>query len=189
VRTARPDHAPLRTHAVRRGVIALAWASVGVTGVELAMERHWQTSVQVIPWVALAAVAVALTLLARGARTAVVRAIAIAVLVVAAVGVLEHVVANHDAGPLDQRYASRWASMTAASQWWTAATGGVGPAPPLAPAVLAGAAALVLLATVEGGPADAPVPPAPSRSAGRETRVTPRWRTRPAAAARRSAAP
>jgi hypothetical protein len=53
---------------------------------------------------------------------------------------------NHDSGPLDQRYADTWESMPATQQWWYAATKTVGPAPTLAPGVLAQTSLLLLLA-------------------------------------------
>ena len=64
-----------------------------------------------------------------------------------AFGIFEHVKANYDAGPLDRRYAARWETMSEPSRWWTAASGGVGPSPPLAPAVMAQAALCLALAT------------------------------------------
>jgi hypothetical protein len=77
-----------------------------------------------------------------------VRAIVVLVFVVSAFGVFEHVDANYDAAPLDFRYGDKWPTMSAADRWWTAATGGVGPSPPLVPAVLAQAALCLGLATI-----------------------------------------
>ena len=62
--------------------------------------------------------------------------------------IFEHVRENHDAGPLNRHYSATWDTRSAASQWWLAATKRVGPAPPLAPAVLAESALALLLATV-----------------------------------------
>ena len=56
--------------------------------------------------------------------------------------------ANHSAGALDIRYADTWEQMSAVAQWWAAASGGVGPAPSLAPGVLAFTAAALLAATL-----------------------------------------
>ena len=68
---------------------------------------------------------------------------------IAAFGMFEHVRANHDAGPLDARYSVRWEMMSARAQWWVAVSKGVGPSPPLAPAVLAQAALCLGLATLQ----------------------------------------
>jgi hypothetical protein len=75
------------------------------------------------------------------------RAVALTVVVVAAFGIFEHVKANYDARPLDRRFSTRWQTMSEPSRWWAAASGGVGPSPALAPAVLAQAAACLALAT------------------------------------------
>jgi len=140
---------------LRRCFVALAGAGVVGTGVELALSRHWTQSVQLVPWVALAAIVVALVLLlARpgpGTLRAV-RALAVAVVLTAGFGVFEHVLANYDAAPLDFRYTARWATMSAASRWWAAASQSVGPSPTLAPGVLAQSALCVLFATL-GHPA------------------------------------
>jgi len=66
----------------------------------------------------------------------------------ALVGFGFHVVENLDAGPLDRNYAATWDSMSSLDQWFTAVTGGVGPAPTLAPGVLVEMGLGLLLATV-----------------------------------------
>jgi hypothetical protein len=63
-------------------------------------------------------------------------------------GVLAHVRANYAAGPLDFRYETRWASMSAPDRWWTAVSDTVGHSPTLAPGALALAAGCLVLATV-----------------------------------------
>lgn len=70
------------------------------------MERHWKSSVQLIPWFVLAAIAAGVVLLVAQPRPATVwtvRAIVAVVFVIAAFGMFAHVRANHDAGPLDAR--------------------------------------------------------------------------------------
>ena len=53
-----------------------------------------------------------------------------------------------DAGVLDFHYTATWPTMSEVERWWLAATGGVGPSPSLAPASLAFAALLLLLASI-----------------------------------------
>jgi hypothetical protein len=136
---------------LRRGLLGLAaLTTIGIT-LELITERHWTQPVQLIAWVALALLAVAIVLVlrhrsARQVRGA--RALAVLVVVSAAVGVWRHIVANYDAAPLDYRYAQTWAGMSELARWWLAAHKGVGPSPPLAPGALAQAGLCVLLATV-----------------------------------------
>ena len=142
---------------LRCGLLALCGAGVLGTAVELAMLRHWTSALQLVPWAALVPVGIALAaLIIRPDRTTVTaaRAVALTVVAVAAFGIFEHVKANYDAGPLDRRYATRWDTMAEPSRWWTAASGGVGPSPALAPAVLAQAAACLALATAHHAAAD-----------------------------------
>jgi hypothetical protein len=77
-----------------------------------------------------------------------VRTLAVVALVVSTTGVALHVIENLDAGPLDRAYAATWDTMSPLAQWWTAITGGVGPAPVLAPGALAEIALALALGTV-----------------------------------------
>jgi hypothetical protein len=140
---------------LRRCFLALAAAGIAGTALELALSRHWTSAVQLIPWYALGALAFALGLLVvRPRRPAVlaVRVVAVAVVLTAAFGIFEHVLANYHAAPLDFRYTSKWPTMSASSRWWAAASESVGPSPTLAPGVLVQAAACLLFATL-GHPA------------------------------------
>ena len=152
----RPPLAEGRTTiALRRGLLALAAAGLVGTTIELATLRHWGSVVQLVPWFALAGLAVPLAAVAaRPTRTALrwARGVAVVVMVVAAFGIFEHVAANDDDGARKGRARARWAAMSTTSRWWAAASGGAGGAPPLAPAVLAQTAACLGLATV-GHPA------------------------------------
>ncbi|MEE6169620.1 MULTISPECIES: hypothetical protein [unclassified Mycolicibacterium] len=137
-----------RAGLVRAALFALTVVGILATAFELASERHWNSSEQLIPWVALAVLTVATVLTALRARGAqlISRVLVLAVLGASAYGVLDHIAVNHDSGPLDQRYADTWESMPATQQWWYAATKTVGPAPTLAPGVLAQTSLLLLLA-------------------------------------------
>jgi hypothetical protein len=140
---------------LRRCFAGLAAVSVAATAVELALIRHWTSTEQLIPWVALAAVVVGLALLfARpGPRSLrAVRVLGVAVVLTSALGIYEHVHANYEAAPLDFRYTNRWATMSTGSKWWAAASQSVGPSPTLAPGVLAQSAFCLLFATL-GHPA------------------------------------
>jgi hypothetical protein len=127
----------------RRSIAGLAAIAVFGTGVELAMLHHWKTPVQLIPWICLATLVVALGLtLVAPSRPAILvaRVLGGAVAGASLFGVFEHVEGNYNAGPLDARYAATWDTMSGAARWWEAASGGVGPAAPLAPGALALAA-------------------------------------------------
>ena len=53
-------------------------------------------------------------------------------------------------GALDQRTAATWETTPATTRWWMALSGGVGPAPPLAPGVLAQAGLMLVQLVNEG---------------------------------------
>lgn len=140
--------APPTTTWVRRALLLLTAAGILATAFELASERHWKGLEQFIPWLALAVLTAALVLACVASRPAQVLARVLAGLVMCAslYGVIDHAAVNHHAGPLDQRYADTWESMPVTEQWWLAVTRSVGPAPTLAPGVLAQTALLLVLA-------------------------------------------
>jgi hypothetical protein len=128
--------------------LLLALVGIGILGAafELAVERHWQSPSQVVPWAALALLGFALGLHAlrdTPRALATVRVLALAVLLASAFGVFMHVSVNYDAGSFDPS----WATLPPLSQWWSAFTKSVGSAPPLAPGMLAQGALLLLLTT------------------------------------------
>jgi hypothetical protein len=138
---------------VRRALVGLTAIGIAAAGFELYSERHWNGLEQLVPWAALAGLALATVLVllpGGGARTAA-RVLALLVLAASAYGVVDHVLVNYGSAVLDQRYADTWDSLPVLTRWWYAASKQVGPAPTLAPGVLGQAAVLLLLATV-GGP-------------------------------------
>jgi hypothetical protein len=146
--------------ALRHGVYALAALGIAGTTVELVFLRHWQGATQLIVWPAIVALGIGLAVLlrrpsARGVRA--VRAVVVVVAAVALVGVVLHITENLSAGPLDRDFAARWDSMSPIEQWWEAITGGVGPAPVLAPGVLAEISLALFVGTIRH-PALSPSP-------------------------------
>jgi hypothetical protein len=139
-------------HLLRGNLAALAALGVVGTAFELATLRHWNGAMQLVPWAALAMLAVALALhvrpVGRPPRTRLVRALALLVLATSFFGVLEHALVNYHAGPLDQRFADTWDALSPWLRWWYAVTRTVGPAPTLAPGMLGQAAATLMLATI-----------------------------------------
>lgn len=136
---------------LRMGLLGLALLGIVGTGVELVFLRHWTSRLQLIVWPTLLVLSVAWLLLARRPSPRVVRIVrmaAIAVVAIAALGMAIHVYSNLDAGPLAKGYETRWATMSIIEQLWVATTGGVGPAPVLAPGALAEIALALLLATI-----------------------------------------
>lgn len=135
---------------LRRGILGLAVLGIVGTSIELVFLRHWTEATQLIVWPAMLLLAVGVWIVARQptrARIQWARRLAGVVLVVAALGVLIHVNANLEAAPLDADYEATWSTLPTIQQWWLAITGGVGPAPTLAPGALAEIALALLLAT------------------------------------------
>lgn len=135
---------------LRLALLGLGALSTAGAAAELAMERHWDTFIKLIPWFAVGAVAVSILAvwLVPNRRTIfLARVLAVAVAGATLFGIYEHVAENHKAGALDFRYANTWESMSSASQWWKAASKTVGPAPVLAPGVLLEAALCVVAAS------------------------------------------
>ncbi len=146
-----PDRAGHTEALLRRGLLGLAGLGALGTWVELGVSRHWKTTVQLIPWVAVGVVAVAAVLVAaRPSRWAVLlaRVLGAIAIVAGGFGVFEHVKSNYDAAPLDAVYGGRWEGMSGASRWWHALIESVGPSPSFAPGALALVAMCLLLATV-----------------------------------------
>ncbi len=133
---------------VRRSLLALTLIGIAATAFELTTEHHWNGLEQLIPWFALALLVVAVVLTVLPSRSAQMLAgvLALVVLGASVYGVLDHIAVNHNSGPLDQRFADTWDSLSAPQQWWYASTKQVGPSPPLAPGILAQTALLLLLA-------------------------------------------
>jgi hypothetical protein len=136
---------------MRAGLLVISAAGVAGTAVELATIRHWKSPSQLIPWVALLLLGLSVAVVAFAPTTQRVRAartVAAVSLVAGLFGVYKHVSENLHAGPLDARYGPTWSSMGVLSKWWAAASGGVGPSPTLAPAVLVQICLCLLLATL-----------------------------------------
>ncbi len=135
---------------LRSGLLVIALLGAAGTAIELALDRHWGGFYQWLPWPAVGATLIAIALLLARPRPMVVvtvRALCLAVVALGVIGVLRHVISNYETAPLDAVYGLKWESMSAAARWWAAASGSVGPSPPLAPAALAIDAACVALAT------------------------------------------
>ncbi len=136
---------------LRRALLGLSAIALAGTGVELVIGRHWESATQLIPFAAIAVAAVALSMIAAARSRTMLRVaqgLCAVVLVASVLGVWNHVAGNEESGALDQRYAATWESTPATERWWLAASGGVGPSPPLAPGVLAQVALMLLAATL-----------------------------------------
>jgi hypothetical protein len=135
---------------LRRSVIVVAALSIVGLAAELVIERHWGSAIRFVPWIALVALAWAVFRLwhgptARDIRAA--RAIAVAAMAAAMLGIALHITENYKAGPLDQKYSLLWDAMSETERWWAAFSKSLGPAPTFAPAALVLVALLVLVAT------------------------------------------
>jgi hypothetical protein len=140
---------------LRAGVLGLGALGILGLAIELVLLRHWSAPLAATVWPALAVLAVAWVTVVRGrSRSAIIAArwLAAVGVAAAAAGIAVHVWANLDAAPLDRDAAAIWSSLPPLQQVFLAATGGVGPAPTLAPGALGQVALAVALGTV-GHPA------------------------------------
>jgi hypothetical protein len=91
-----------------------------VTAAELTLLEQWNGVTQLLPWVALLATVIGIVLLAVGPSRAtawVARARKAIALVLAGIGVLEHVISNDDAGVPDDHFTGTWPTMSALERW------------------------------------------------------------------------
>ncbi len=136
---------------LRRWLISISGLAAVGTGLELILLRHWDNGLEVIPFVSLAVLVVAIAILAGARRPRAVRVarfVASAVAASGAIGVVIHVRSNYEAAPLDFRYTDSWPTTAEPIRWLLAATDTVGPSPTLAPAALTFAALALLAATL-----------------------------------------
>jgi hypothetical protein len=135
---------------LRRGLITLSALGVVGTLVELAILRHWESVSELIPWVMLAgsgAALLAVVVKATPGRVRLAGAMGLALAVGGAYGLVAHIGANMATAPLDAVIGPTWESLGIWRQIWMAATGGVGPAPPLSAASLVPTGLALALAT------------------------------------------
>lgn len=100
---------------LRAGLLLLVVLGVAGSAFALAYERHWQSPLQVAPWITLGAISVAwIALVLRPTASTVwlVRAVAVLTILVALLGVWRHVEANYDAGPTGHDHATTSADAT-----------------------------------------------------------------------------
>jgi hypothetical protein len=158
---AEPRDAPSSVVAIRRGLLALAAGGTIGVALELLLLRHWTEARELIAWVAVAVLGVAVSLAIRRPtrRTILVaRGLGVVVLVTSAIGVFVHVWVNYEAAPLDARYTTSWPTTSEPVRWLLAATDTVGPSPSLAPLALAFVALVLLLALVQHPALEADAP-------------------------------
>jgi hypothetical protein len=136
---------------LRSGILALAGLGIAGLAVELVFLRHWGSALEGIVWPAMLLLGAGWLSVIRAREPGAIhaaRVVASIVLVLAVLGVALHAYANFEAGPLDRDYEATWATMSVVKQWFLAVTGGVGPAPTLAPGSLAEVSLALLLGTV-----------------------------------------
>jgi hypothetical protein len=136
---------------LRRSLLWLAALGTLGTALELVLLRHWDNPLELIPFVALGVLGVAIVMMARrpeARSVAIARALALSVLIVSAVGVFVHIRSNYEAAPLDFRYTLSWPTTPEPIRWLLAATDTVGPSPTLAPAAIAFLALALLIVTL-----------------------------------------
>jgi hypothetical protein len=142
-----PEPRPLRRI---RTVLALLASATAVGGlIELAMLRHWGEATQLVPWVALVAVAVVGVLTARGGSTRLAQATGAAAAVAGAIGVVIHLSENLDYGEDLAQYAQTWETTPFLERLWLVLNGTVVEAPTLAPGMVALSGVILVIAVLD----------------------------------------
>ena len=139
------------TGALRASLLSLATLGLVGIAISLAYERHWDGFWQILPWVSLGVIALALAaLVVRPSRWTVriVRTVAVLTIVVSALGFWQHFDENYQTASLDYRYSERWETMSVLSRWWEVAVGSVGHVPIPASVALAPVGIALALATI-----------------------------------------
>lgn len=134
----------------RRIFAILAGATAFGGLVELAMLRHWGTTAQIAPWVILTILTLAAVATLVGCPLRLTIGAGIIGIIGGGLGVYHHVEANwwHAGADLTGDQLSAWDAGSWLQHLWSAATGGVGPAPALAPGLLTLAGVLLVCATL-----------------------------------------
>ena len=94
---------------LRAGLLLLVVLGVVGTALALAFDRHWQSPLQMLPWIVLGAISVVwIALVVRQTRATIwlARGVAVLAIVVAAVGVWQHIDANYNAGTAHGHHAA-----------------------------------------------------------------------------------
>jgi len=85
---------------LRAGLLLLVVLSVVGTALALAFDRHWQSPLQMLPWIVLGIISIAwIALVVRQTRATIwlARGVAVLAIVVAVLGVWQHIDANYNA--------------------------------------------------------------------------------------------
>ena len=131
-------------------MLALLASATAVGGlVELAMLRHWNSATQLVPWVALVAVAVVGLLTARGGPTRVAQVTGGVALLAGTIGVLVHLVTNLEFGGRLAQYAATWDTMPLLERLWLVVNGAVVQAPTLAPGMVALSGVILIVSVLD----------------------------------------
>ena len=146
---------------LRVGLVFVTGLGVVGLAAELAYARHWEEWWQFSPWLVLAAVTAAITMLvARPFRSCVrfARIVGTLTVLMAPVGVWRHFAENYKTAPLDGRYSYRWGSMSTFERLWEIANGSVGHVPVIIALSLVPLGFALGLATIGINPSPASLP-------------------------------
>ena len=150
--TSVSTHQPAEPQPLRRIrlVLALLASGTAVGGlVELAMLRHWDETIQILPWIVLVVVAVVGVLTARGGSTRVAQATGLAALLTGGIGVFYHLTENLDYGEDLAQYAQTWETLPFLERLWLVLNGTVTYAPTLAPGMVALSGVILFIAVLD----------------------------------------
>ena len=127
--------------------------------VALAYERHWDGYWQLVPWVILAVIFLALLAIVLFPSTAtrkLVHLVAAATIIASCLGLWQHFDENYQTASLDANYTDRWERMNLFERIWEVSKGSVGHAPIYAAASLIPIAIALAMSTIGIGQQEGP---------------------------------
>ncbi len=141
---------------------SLLWlVLIGVVGlaVALAYDRHWDGYWQLVPWVVLAFIFIALLALVvfpSSATKKLAHLVAAATIIASCLGLWQHFDENYQTASLDARYTEIWEDMSLLDRVWEVTKGSVGHVPVYAAASLIPIAIALSMSTIGIGYQEGP---------------------------------
>lgn len=141
---------------------SLLWlVFIGIVGLSivLAYERHWDGYWQLVPWVVLGLIFLALLALVVFPAVATRKLaclVAVATIIASCLGLWQHFDENYETASLDANYTDRWEDMSLFDRVWEVSRGSVGHVPIYAAASLIPIAVALAMSTIGIGQQEGP---------------------------------
>ena len=128
----REERAEATTWRLRASLLWLVLIGIGGLAVALAYDRHWDGYWQLVPWVVLGIIflaLLALVLFPSVATKNLACLVAAATIIASCLGLWQHFDENYKTASLDANYTDRWEDMSIVDRVWEVTKGSVGHVP------------------------------------------------------------